>query len=192
MIRQTLVLGAATLALAACASDVLPSTSRQTAGPFPTYEIAETAYKIIQPGITTTAKLREFGIDPATTPNLRVINYVEVMKVFMPTDTVTLADLDPAVQGCIGVKNDCTGYLLTPGGSATERTGHVSLDVMGFDRQTKETGWSASMVLLIVDDIVVYKLWSGTPRTEEDSRETNPLGPAQDLKDKIKGAIPTP
>jgi hypothetical protein len=183
------ILIAAGLALSACASDVLPSTDRQSTGPFPTYEIAETAYKIIEPGRTDTAKLREFGIDPATTPNLRVVNYVEVMKLFMPTDTVTLRDLDPAVQGCIGARTACTGYVLTPGATASQRTGHVSLDVLGFQRETEETGWAASMLLLIVDQVVVYKLWSGTPRIEQKETETNPLGPAQDLSGTARGAI---
>ncbi|BCW87020.1 hypothetical protein sos41_01460 [Alphaproteobacteria bacterium SO-S41] len=196
MIRPVSALLAATLGLAACASDILPSTDREKAGPFPTYEIAEIAYKIIEPGVTDSAKLRELGIDPKTTPNLRVINYVEVMRVFMPTDTVTLADLDPAVQGCIGAKTACVGYVMAPEASATQRTGHISLDVLGFQRETEETGWSASMLLLLVDDVVVYKLWSGTPRTEERNKETNPLGPAQDLsgtaKDAIGGAIPKP
>lgn len=182
--------------LSACATDVLPSTSHKTTGPFATYEIAEIGYRVIQPGVTTAAKLRELGIDPKTTPNLRVINYVDVMKVFMPTDTVALKDLDPAVQGCIGAKTSCVGYVLTPGGSATQRDGDVALDVLGFQRKTASTGWTASMLLLLVDDIVVYKLWAGTPRTEERNAETNPLGPAQDLsgtaKDAIGGAIPKP
>ena len=184
------------LPLAACATDILPSTAKETAGPFPSYEIAETAYKIIQPGVTTSSKLREYGIDPKTTPNLRVINYVEVMRVFMPTDSVALKDLDPAVQGCIGARNNCVGYVMAPGASGTQRTGHISLDVLGFQRKTEETGWAASMLVLLVDDVVVYKLWSGTPQIDERRDETNPLGPAQDLsgtaKDAIDGAIPTP
>lgn len=177
------------LPLAGCASDVLPSTSRETAGPFASYEIAETAYRIIQPGVTTTGKLREYGIDPRTTPNLRVINYVDVMRVFMPTDSVRLADLDPAVQGCIGARNACIGYVMAPGASNTQRTGHISLDVLGFQRKTEETGWTASMLLLLVDDLVVYKLWSGTQQIDERRDETNPLGPAQDLSGTAKGAI---
>lgn len=188
MIRAPLMLAAA-LSLGACASDVLPSTSHETAGPFATYEIAEIAYKVITPGVTDAAKLRELGIDPRTTPNLQVINYVEVMRLFMPTNTVAIADLDPAVQGCIGAKTACVGWLMAPNATATQRTGHVSLDMLGFQRETTETGWSASMLLLLVDDVVVYKLWSGTPRTEERGKETNPLGPAQDLSDPARGAI---
>ena len=196
MSRLAVIAALAALPLAACATDILPSTSREAAGPFPSYEIAETAYKIIQPGVTTSSKLREYGIDPKTTPNLRVINYVEVMRVFMPTDSVQLSDLDPAVQGCIGSRNACTGYVMAPGASGTQRTGHISLDVLGFQRTTEETGWAASMLLLLVDDVVVYKLWSGTQQIEEKRDETNPLGPAQDLsgtaKDAIDGAIPKP
>ncbi len=191
-----LVLPAAAIALSACASDVLPRTARETPGPFESYEIAEIGYRLIEPGKTDSDRLRELGIDPRTTPNLKVLNYVEVMRIFMPTDTVALKDLDPAVQGCLGAKTNCTGYLLTPGASATQRTGDVSLDVLGFQRTTQEKGWAASMLLLMVDDVVVYKLWSGTPRLEERNAETNPLGPAQDLsgtaRDAIGSAIPKP
>lgn len=186
---RLIVLALGLLALSACASDVLPSTERQTAGPFETYESAETAYRAIEPGVTTAAALRTLGIDPATTPNLSVVNYVEVMLHFMPNDTVALADLDPAVQGCIAAKAACSGWLLTPGGSATQRTGDVSLDMLGFQRETQETGWSAAMLLLLADDVVVYKLWSGTPLSAERREETNPLGPAQDLTGAARGAI---
>jgi hypothetical protein len=180
---------AAGLVLAGCASDVLPRTERKAAGPFESYEIAETAYRVIAPGVTTKAKLRELGIDPGVTPNLSVVNYVEVMRQFMPNDTVAMSDLDPAVQGCIAAKNACTGWLLTPSASSTQRTGHVSLDVLGFQRETEETGWSASMLLLLADDVVVYKLWSGTPRSTEHREETNPLGPAQDLTGTARSAV---
>lgn len=179
----------AALALSACASDLLPSSERETAGPFASYEIAETAYKIIQPGVTDSRKLREYGIDPANTPNMRVINYVEIMQYFMPNDTVRMKDLDPAVQGCLGARTACQGYLLSPGASTTQRTGHVSLDIIGVQRETRETGWSATMLLLLVDDIVVYKLWSGSPNQDERRQETNPLGPAQDLSGTARGAI---
>jgi hypothetical protein len=195
MLRLATLLTAA-LALTACATDVLPSTSRETPGPFASYEVAEIGYRLIEPGVTDSRRLQELGIDPRTTPNLKVLNYVEVMRIFMPSDTVALKDLDPAVQGCIGSKTACTGYLLTPGVSATQRTGDVSLDVLGFQRTTEEKGWAASMLLLMVDEVVVYKLWSGTPRIEERNAETNPLGPAQDLsgtaRDAIGSAIPKP
>ena len=59
-------------------------------------------------------------------------------------------------------------------------------------REPSLCGWSASMLLLLVDDVVVYKLWSGTPRVEERGKETNPLGPAQDLSDPARNAIPKP
>jgi hypothetical protein len=175
--------------LGACASDVLPRTERQAAGPFATYDLAEAAFQAIEPGITTKATLRELGIDPATTPNLSVVSYLEVMRHFMPNDTVAMRDLDPAVQSCLAAKTACTGWLLTPSASTSQRTGDVSLDVLGFQRETEETGWSASMLLLLADDVVVYKLWSGTPNTAERRQETNPLGPAQDLTGAARGAI---
>ena len=93
------------------------------------------------------------------------------------------------MQGCLGARTACQGYLLSPGASTTQRTGHVSLDIIGVQRETRETGWSATMLLLLVDDVVVYKLWSGSPNQDERRQETNPLGPAQDLSGTARGAI---
>lgn len=185
-------LALAAAGLSACARDVLPRVERERPALFASYEIAETAYRIIKPGETNTSDLRRFGIDPKTTPNLKVINYVDVMRAFMPSDQVGLNDLDPAVQGCINARTDCIGYVLAPEASTQQRMGDVSLDVLGFQRETETAGWQATMLLLLVGDIVVYKLWSGTPRIEEREKETNPLGPAQDLGDKARGAIPLP
>ena len=87
--------------------------------------------------------------------------------------------------------NGVTGKLTTHPLEAGETLDSLSAR-LGFQRETTETGWSASMLLLLVDDVVVYKLWSGTPRVEERGKETNPLGPAQDLSDPARNAIPKP
>ncbi len=195
-IARRLALAFATGALAACASDVLPRTERVAASPFESYHVARTFYDVVEPGRTTVEDLRRLGVDPASTPNLRVASYVELMRLFLPSDQVGLSDLDPNVQACLNARTACEGWILSPSAESTRREGSVALDALGIQRTTTSEGWSAEILLLLVDEVVVYKLWSGTPRSEERRQDTNPLGPAQDLsgtaKDAIGGAIPKP
>jgi hypothetical protein len=176
------VLSAIAMTLSACASwGILPSTVEKTESPFPTYKSAEDAYAQITPYVTTTRELKARGIDPYATPNIRVLNYLELVPRFLPQQSMKLEDLDPAVQACLTARERCTGWLAEPSTSAKDRTGNVALDVLGFERETTSTGWKAAMLLLVQDGVVVYKLWSGTPTILEVKTETKPLGPLQDL-----------
>jgi len=65
--------------------------------------------------------------------------------------------------------------------SLSKQFASLRLDVLGFERETTSTGWKASMLLLIQNGVVVYKLWSGTPTILEVKTESKPLGPLQDL-----------
>jgi hypothetical protein len=100
-----------------------------------------------------------------------------------------LDDLDPAVQACLTARDRCAGWLAEPSISSKDRTGNVALDVLGFERETTSTGWKASMLLLVQDGVVVYKLWSGTPTILEVKTEKKPLGPLQDLSGPAAAAI---
>lgn len=175
--------------LSGCARWVLPSESQSRATQFETYETAEAAYARVAPFQTTTADLRAMEIAPGKTPNLRVANYLEVMQRFMPQETVRLKDLDPAVQACINARDACKGWILPLERMDKERVGDVSLDLLGIERETRSSGWRAEMVLLLTDDVVIYKLWSGTPNVIETARETKPLGPLQDLSGTAGNAV---
>jgi len=179
---------AAALNLGACARWILPSSQEATETPYDTYEQAEQAFKRIVPFETSEEDLAAMGLHPRKTPNIKVVNYLEIMKRFLPQETVRLADLDPAVQACLNARDACKGWILAPERIARDRVGDVSLDVLGFDRETVSSGWRAEMVLLIVDGVVIYKLWSGTPVVQETKREVKPLGPFQDLSGAASGA----
>lgn len=69
-----------------------------------------------------------------------------------------------------------------------ERNGSLVLDLLGFERVTEETGWSAEVIFLTQDGRVVYKILSGRPRIEEVRDSIQPLGPLQDLGDKMMSA----
>jgi hypothetical protein len=190
---RNLVSLCAVLAFAAglqgCARWVLPSNSTTTESPFKNYQSAEDAYNRITPYVTTVQELKARGLNPYTTPNIKVLNYLDLVPRFLPQQTLQQEDLDPAVRACLSGRDRCVGWLAEPSMLANDRTGNVPLDMLGFDRETTSSGWKASMLLLIQDGVVVYKLWSGTPSIIEVKRDTKPLGPLQDLSGAAAGAV---
>ncbi len=188
VLRISLLAGVAA-ALTACGTvQVLPSNKEITESPFQDYKSAEDAYAKIVPFQTTTDELKAKGLDPYATPNIRVLNYLDLVPRFLPQQSVKKEDLDPAVQACLSARERCQGWLAEPSRISRDRTGDVGLDVLGFQRETTSTGWKAQMLVLIQDDVVVYKLWSGTPNINEVKRDTKPLGPLQDLSGAAAGA----
>jgi hypothetical protein len=187
---RLLIVPALALPLSACASwGILPSTVETTESPFQSYKSAEDAYSQVRPYVTTSKELKVRGFDPYTTPNIKVLNYLDLVPRFLPQQSMKQEDLDPAVQACLTARERCTGWLAEPSISSKDRTGNVALDVLGFERETTETGWKASMLLLIQDGVVVYKIWSGTPAIRAVKTETKPLGPLQDLSGPAAAAV---
>lgn len=187
---RAVVLMSVAASLGGCASwGVLPSTTETTQTPFQTYRSAEDAFNQVKPFVTTTRELKARGFDPYTTPNIRVLNYLDLLPRFLPQQSMKAEDLDPAVQACLTAREKCQGWLAEPSISAKDRTGNVALDVLGFERETTSTGWKASMLLLVQNGVVVYKLWSGTPSILEVKTEKKPLGPLQDLSGPAASAI---
>ena len=187
---RLLIVPLAVLPLSACASwGILPSTVETTESPFQSYKSAEDAYSQVKPYVTTQKELKTRGFDPYTTPNIKVLNYLDLVPRFLPQQSMKQEDLDPAVQACLAAREHCAGWLAEPSISSKDRTGNVALDVLGFERETTETGWKASMLLLIQDGVVVYKIWSGTPAIRAVKTETKPLGPLQDLSGPAAAAV---
>jgi hypothetical protein len=61
--------------------------------------------------------------------------------------------------------------------------------MFNFQRTTIKTGWNFTSLILIHEDVVVYKLWSGTPVVDEASSSSNPLGPLQSSGDLGRDAV---
>ena len=43
------------------------------------------------------------------------------------------------------------------------------------------TIWRFTALIVIEDDVLQYKIWSGTPKIAEQKVETKPLGPLQEI-----------
>ena len=110
-----------------------------------------------------------------------VLSHLDLQQKFMPTPSVTRADLESSVRACLDSHDSCSGIEIKPQSIQRQRIGNVVLDVFDFQRETLETGWVFVALVLIQDNKVVYKTWSGSPNLRSVEKETNPLGPLQEL-----------
>lgn len=187
-------LGAVILVLPAMAAcGVLPTTVETAESPWESFEDAKAAYDAIAPAQTTKAELAVLGYDPLETPNVRVLSCVDLIQRFLPRDSIETEDLHPQLGRCIEARERCWGYEVTPSVIDRSREGNIALDIFGFRRETMTTGWRFSAVIVLMDDLVQYKIWEGTPKIREQKVESKPLGPLQELDNIIQPRpIPVP
>jgi hypothetical protein len=169
-----------------CAS-LLPKSKEATASPWRTYQDAQETFDKIIPGQTTIADLRNMSLDPGSNPNIAILNYADVMRKFMLNQSFSINDLDHGVRDCVSAKIACRGFEVNQSNVQKQRMGNVFLDVLGFQRETHTAGWRFNGLILLKDDIVVYKLTGGQPAIQATEENQNPLGPVQALGSKMTG-----
>lgn len=166
--------------LSGCSS-LLPSVKQASGSPWNSYEAVRESFGRILPGTTQTAELNALGFDPFKYPNIKVLNYLEVMRQFLPNESVRITDLPPDVQACLEAKTGCRGYEVSTGNLFRERTGNAFLDVFNFRRKTKTSGWQFTGLIVMNNGRVIYKVEGGRPNILELEDKKNPLGPIQDI-----------
>lgn len=162
----------------ACAS-VLPSEKSRDIYPWATFEDVQKSYDIIEIHKSTIADLKEQGFDPEKISNITVLSYIDLMRRFSPILEKT--DLPKGVQECIAAQDRCLAYSVTASNINRDRVGNVPLDLLGFRRETSISGWRFEAFFILVNEHVVYKLWSGTPSIQSYEDRIQPLGPAQSI-----------
>lgn len=167
------------LLLSGCSS-LLPRT-RNESSPFQTYEQARQAIEGLVPMQSKTSALSNLGIDPVQQPNTVILTHADIVRRFVPSGLVKREDLDPGVLACLEARAACRGWEITGARIARQRTGNFLTDFTNFSRRTETTGWRFNALVLLVDDLVVYRSWGGQPRVNEIEVTTNPLGPLQDM-----------
>ena len=177
---KTIVVLLAALMSAGCSS-MLPSAQQHVEARWQSYEEARAAFDLIESGKTNKTQLSEMGFDPFKIPNIKLLNYLELMRIFLPNDSIRLADLHPDIQSCLTARNDCQGYEVLLGNNAKQRFGNLFLDLFNFRRQTRSSGWQFRGLIVLQKDQVIYKVESGQPNTLEFEDKKNPLGPLQDI-----------
>lgn len=167
---------------------MLPSEVKRPRTPWQNFEEAQAAFDRIVPHKTTVADLKGLGFDPATTPNVKVLTYLDLINRFIPNNSITLKDLQPDVRACIESKDCCHAYELNLDIVSSQRYGNVCLDVFGFKKYTHVTGWRFNALIIVKDDVVAYKLRSGEPKIDRYERKKKPLGPFQELENMVTKA----
>ena len=150
------------------------------------FDEAEAAFKKIIPHKTRVEDLKALGFDPHTTPNIKILNYLDIIQRFVPNSSIRIEDLHPDVRSCIELKEACMGYELDLDIIRKKRFGSLALDMTGFAKQTQIYGWDYKALLLIKDGVVVYKLRSGQPSIDKIERKIRPLGPVQEVDGLIR------
>jgi len=164
--------------LSACSS-ALPKTENQTKSAWVSFADAMAAYNKIVLNKTTVIDLRGLGFDPYTSPNVKILSYLDVIKKFVPNNAVKHEQIPLTVRSCLAKQEHCMAYEAHPGTVKRKRVGSMFLDLLKFKRKTLETGWRFNALIVLDNDVVVYKIWSGIPIINSEKTRKNPLGPLQ-------------
>ena len=167
------------------------SGSNSVKSPWKDFAEARTAFDQIVPGQTTTNELACLGLDPFSSPNVKILTYLDVINRFLPNNSIQKADLPKSVRDCLEAKNDCQAYELDLTVTQNKRYGNLFLDIFGFLRKTRETGWNFKALIVLNRGTVVYKLWSGEPQLERYEKKKKPLGPLQELDGVFRPPMPS-
>jgi|SRR5712692_986488 len=170
-----------------CAS-LLPTSKSETEAPWKTFEEVKRTFDSIEPGRTTLEELKQVGYDPYVNPNVTVLNYTEVLSKYVP-NAVRDEYLEPGIRECLKTQTRCSAYVLDHRQIRRDRVGNFFLDIVTFKRRTAISGWRFGAVVVVVDDHVVHKSWSGVPAISEVEENLNPLGP---LQESVTAFLPLP
>lgn len=164
--------------IAGC-STLLPRSEALTDSPWQSFEEAQRAFEQIVPHKTTVADLKLMKLDPLSNPNITILNYSDVLRRFIPSPSIDASSLDAGVQECVRAATRCQGYEIDHRVLKRNRYGNFWADVFNFKRKVDVVGWRFNAVVLIADDVVVYKLTGGQPAIHEHEESDTPLGPLQ-------------
>lgn len=164
---------------------VLPSKQTVTPSTWDSFDKAKASYDQVVPGETHMNDLLVMGFDPDHTPNVRRLNYLELIQVFMPHVSVQRDDLDPALRSCLEARDACYAFEARPSVTQHRRHGNAALDLLGFRRESTTSGWQFSSLIVVNGDTVAYKVWSGEPNILRHDSEKKPLGPLQNSGEEL-------
>jgi len=158
---------------------MLPESSVDTGSELKSYEQARTAFARIEPYKTRLGELKPIGFDPQGNRNVRLIPYPDLVGRLVPNAAIGLADLDPGIRDCILARTACQAYEFRLAHEVRERKGGFLKDFLNFERTTVVTGWRFEALIVVRDDVVLFRNFSGEPDNIRIEHQSNPLGPLQ-------------
>ena len=172
------ILALAFTALSGCTS-LLPTSRTDVTSRWTSYDDAERAVATLQTFQASREDVHQQGLDPRLGPGITVLHFADVMQRFTAVVQGRPERVDPGVNACLQSGQRCSGYAISVKKLARQRVGNFWADSLDFRRETVTTGWSAEVLLVFVDDTLVYKLMGGQPTIREVELQRKPLGPLQ-------------
>lgn len=167
---------------------MLPAARQDISNPWKDFADAKAAYDKIVPYRSDLEAVRNLGFS-SQTANVQLLNEAQVVNAVLPSPLKDKTTIPNGIKDCMQRQDDCTGYLMEPSHITQTRVGNFLLDFLNFKRNTVTSGWKFSALVVVIDQVVVYKQWSGEPRIESVDLRINPLGPLQSMGETLK---PTP
>ena len=164
--------------LSACTS-LLPKASSSAGVGFENFEEARIAVERIVPLQTRTEALSAMGFDVRNGLNVTLVSYPEIVVRLTPHPGVPISTLDPGMRQCIDIQTACRGYLFRFDREDRKREGNFWMDFFNVRRTTHITGWRFEALIVVSDDLVLFRNYSGLARIDRVEKQTNPLGPFQ-------------
>jgi hypothetical protein len=110
-----------------------------------------------------------------------LLSHTDLLRRLFPVSSYDVNLMAPGLQECVSSKDGCFAYEIEQISLDRKRFGSFWLDFFNFKRQVNVSGWRFNAVIVIKDDTVVYKLWSGKPNVHQLEEESSPLGPLQGI-----------
>jgi hypothetical protein len=177
------------LLLTSGCKSLFPTSSTTVNSRWKSYQDVSSAFAKIEPYNTDIAGLKTLGFDPSVSPNVKILTYVEIVPIFLPNSGIQKSDLPESVREFIDAHSAGTAYLVDLNNTHSKRYGNILLDIFSFNRKTHTSGWKFHGIVLVKNDVVIYKLASGEPNISMDEKKTRPLGPLQELDGAFFGVV---
>lgn len=166
--------------LSACSS-LLPSEVKISDTTNSSFDDVRVRYDTIVIGESVFNDLVSQGFDPYNSQNVDVLTYTDIIGKFMPNDNITMDDLHPGVRSCIVSREKCLPFTMHYKNMKTKSIGNAAADIFGFVKERETRGWEFGALFILVDGVVVYKLYEGEPHHYEYKKKKRPLGPLQSV-----------
>jgi hypothetical protein len=172
-------LAAASGLLVGGCTTLLPDSRTEVVSDWNSYDDAVRSLVTAAPYTATRQSLHAQGLDPSRNPAVTVLHFADVLQRFAAATLIKPEDVDRGIRDCLRAGKRCVGYAIAVEKRHRQRIGNFWLDSLNFKRETLTTGWRVDVLLVFVDDELVYKLVGGQPTISELELRRNPLGPLQ-------------
>lgn len=166
------------LLLGGCTT-LLPSSRTEVVSNWSSFDDAVKSLATVEPYTSTRQSVHAQGLDPRGNPAITVLHFADVLQRFAPATLIKPEDVDRGIRDCLQAGKQCSGYAVAVEKRHKQRVGNFWLDSLSFRREAVTTGWRVEVLLVFVDDALVYKLVGGRPTIHEVDLRRNPLGPLQ-------------